>query len=98
VLLSILTTSESLSNLDKMAQGLMDRFQSAGQPAPLVLYTDRDCCSSKFKTIFNMWEDLSIRLDSWHFMRRLAAASTNESHPLYGTSCHEYRWPSSSGI
>jgi hypothetical protein len=84
VLLSILTTSESLSNLDRMAQGLMDRFHTAGQPAPLVLYTDRDCCSSKFTTMFNLWDNLIIRLDSWHFMRRLASASTNESHPLYG--------------
>ena len=84
VLLSILTTSESLSNLDRMAQAFMDRFHTAGQPAPLVLYTDRDCCSSKFTTMFNLWDNLIIRLDSWHFMRRLASASTNESHPLYG--------------
>lgn len=44
ILLSLLTTSESLSNLGKMAEGLMDRFLKAGQPHPLVLYTDRDCC------------------------------------------------------
>ena len=26
-----------------------------------------------------------VRLDSWHFMRRLAVGCTTESHPLYGT-------------
>jgi hypothetical protein len=31
-----------------------------------------------------LWNTLIFRIDSWHFMRRLASASTNESHPLYG--------------
>ena len=28
--------------------------------------------------------DVQIRLDIWHFMRRLAKGCTSESHPLYG--------------
>ena len=28
---------------------------------------------------------LQVRLDVWHFMRRLAKGCTSESHPLYGT-------------
>lgn len=32
VLLSLLTTSESLSNLEKMAEGLMNRFQMPIRP------------------------------------------------------------------
>jgi hypothetical protein len=84
ILLSIFTNSESLSNFDKMTQGLIARYHSDGQPAPLVLYSYRDCCSSKFTTMFNFWDNLIILLDSWHFMRRLAFAPTNESHPLYG--------------
>jgi hypothetical protein len=63
----ILTTSEYLSNLDKMAQGLMDQFQIAGQqPAPKVLYTDRDCGFSKFKTMFKKLGRNGYRLDSWY--------------------------------
>ena len=89
ILLSLLTTSESLSNLDKMAKGLMKRYADAQQPAPLALYTDRDCCvidgSSKFNKLFDQWPELKVRMDSWHFMRRLAKAVANESHPLYGT-------------
>ena len=67
----------------------MDRFLKAGQPHPLVLYTDRDCCKkdedSKYQRLFYRWDKLLVRLDSWHFMRRLSKACTNESHPLYGT-------------
>jgi hypothetical protein len=84
-----MTTSESLSNLTRMADGLMDRYEKALQPNPFVLYTDRDCCKagdekSKFQRLFHRWESLLVRLDSWHFMRRIAKACTNESHPLYG--------------
>ena len=89
ILLSLLTTSESLSNLGQMAEGLMDRFSKAGQPNPVILYTDRDCCkkgeSSKYQRLFYRWNELLVRLDSWHFMRRLSKSCTNESHPLYGT-------------
>lgn len=83
-----MTTSESLSNLDRMV-GLMERYAKALQPNPVVLYTDRDCCKagdekSKFQQLFHRWENLLVRLDSWHFMRRISKACTNESHPLYG--------------
>lgn len=84
-----MTTSESLSNLTRMADGLMDRYENALQPNLFVLYTDRDCCKageekSKFQRLFHHWESLLVRLDSWDFMRRIAKACTNESHPLYG--------------
>ena len=58
---------------------------------PEVLYTDRDCfssngSSSKYHHLFEEWgEGLYVRLDIWHFMRRLAGGVTSESHPLYGT-------------
>lgn len=59
-LISILTTSKSLSNLGRMAEGLMDRYAKASQPNPEVMYTDRDCCSSedrsKFQRLFHRWE------------------------------------------
>lgn len=53
----------------------------------LIYFADRDCCSqygtSKYRTPFHKW-DLVVRLDIWHFMRRLAGGCTTESHPLYG--------------
>lgn len=55
----------------------------------MLLYTDRDCCSqegpSKYLQLFSQWGGLQVRLDVWHFMRRLAKGCTSESHPLYGT-------------
>ncbi|EFX68968.1 hypothetical protein DAPPUDRAFT_329554 [Daphnia pulex] len=89
VLLSLLTTSESLANLGQMAERLMARYDKAQKAPPRVLYTDHDCCrsndKSKFQLLFNKWEDLVVRLDVWHFIRRLSNACNNESHPLYGT-------------
>ena len=67
----------------------MDRYEKANQLPPRALYTDRDCCNksgpSKYQLMFWKWKDLQVRIDSWHFMRRLAKMCTNESHPLYGT-------------
>lgn len=113
VLASVLTESEGVSALQRLADGLMGRFERAGQPPPQLLYTDRDCCSkdgqSRFKVnsitlnaetclyfmidtpiislqvLFSRWDELEVRLDIWHFMRRLARGCTSESHPLYGT-------------
>lgn len=34
--------------------------------------------------LFAGWVGLTVRLDVWHFMRRLARSCTSESHPLYG--------------
>ena len=85
----VLTSSESSVSLKKMADCLMSRYEKAGQPAPSVLYTDRDrCCldgSSKYKELFGKSPNLEVRLDIWHYMRRLAVAVSSESHPLYGT-------------
>ena len=53
VLISVLTESEGSVSLNRMAVGLMDRYNQAGVAPPLLLYTDRDCCSlsglSKYK-------------------------------------------------
>ena len=89
VLQSVVTTSESSLTLKKMADGLMKRFRDASEPEPLVIYTDRDCCSmhgsSKLGELFGDWTNLKIRLDIWHFMRRISLCITSELHPLYGT-------------
>ena len=88
VLNSIVTTSEGIASLGVMADGLINRFSQAGVVPPVLLYTDRDCCSidegvSKYHVLFSAWENLLIRLDIFHFMRRCAVGCTSESHPLY---------------
>ncbi|KAL1264929.1 hypothetical protein QQF64_002956 [Cirrhinus molitorella] len=87
VLVSVLTAAEG-HGLDAMAAGLMKRSRDAGEAAPKVMYMDRDCCSqhgqSRVKVMFSEWDELEVRLDIWHFMRRFAAGVTTEAHPLYG--------------
>ena len=81
-------TARGGEGLQKMACGLVKRFERAGKPPPQVLYVDRDCCG-KFnqwaKDLFPQWKGLTVRLDIWHFMRRLASCVSTEPHPLYGT-------------
>nr|XP_055076380.1 uncharacterized protein LOC129455637 [Misgurnus anguillicaudatus] len=88
VLVSVLTAAEG-HGLHPMAAGLMKRYREAGEAAPKVMYVDRDCCSlhgkSQVKVMFSEWDELEVRLDIWHFMRRFAAGVTTEAHPLYGT-------------
>ena len=89
ILLSVLTASESTVSLKPLADGLIKRYSLAKEPAPRVLYTDRDCCGSqeggsKLNPLFAGWPALVVRLDIYHFMRRLAAGCHSESHPLYG--------------
>jgi len=67
-----------------MATGLVNRYQQSSQPPPVLLYVDRDCCSAATRRLFQPWQDLHIRLDIWHFMRRFASCCTTESHPMYG--------------
>ena len=45
VVMSVLTESEGVEGLKRMADGLMERYEKAGEAPPKVLYTDRDCCS-----------------------------------------------------
>lgn len=44
VLNCVLTTGEG-AGLEELCQGIVMRFQNAGEPEPQVLYVDRDCCS-----------------------------------------------------
>ncbi|GFO12071.1 hypothetical protein PoB_003857600 [Plakobranchus ocellatus] len=87
VLMSVLTVAKGIG-LQRMAQGLMERYRSAGATQPEVLYVNRDCCG-KFHThardLFPQWDGLVVRLDIWHFMRRLESCVSSESHPLYAT-------------
>ncbi|KAI4795577.1 hypothetical protein KUCAC02_029801 [Chaenocephalus aceratus] len=87
VLMSVLTAAEGYGLRD-MARGLQERYQLAGKEPPQVLYVDRDCCRRDGGTcaaaaLFPAWPHLLVRLDTWRFMRRLAAGVTSESHPFY---------------
>ena len=90
VLISVLTASESNQSLQRMADGLVQRYKTAGREPPQVLYTDRDCCSttgktSRYHSLFHEWNSsLQVRLDIWHFMRRFSRGMTSEAHPLHG--------------
>ncbi|KAK3720983.1 hypothetical protein QZH41_018540, partial [Actinostola sp. cb2023] len=89
---SVLTASEGTPALQKLADGLVQRYETAHQAPPLLLYTDRDCCKlqgvTKYNQLFERWPELIIRLDIFHYMRRLALGVTSESHPLYGMFMH----------
>ncbi|XP_019626538.1 PREDICTED: uncharacterized protein LOC109471641 [Branchiostoma belcheri] len=84
ILMSVLTAAEG-QGLKPMGKGLVRRYRDAGVEAPKLLYVDRDCCSTRTTALFPGWDDLVIRLDVWHFMRRIASTCTTESHPLYAS-------------
>lgn len=75
--------------LTPMAEGLMARYQKAGQPPPELMYVDCGCCrqygASSVETLFHKWVDLGmvVRLDTWHWMHRFDAAVRTDSHPKY---------------
>ncbi|XP_050958694.1 uncharacterized protein LOC127160061 [Labeo rohita] len=89
VLNSVLTTAEG-AGLEELCQGVVKRYQNAGEPEPEVIYVDRDCCSQSgapaVLKLFRPWKSI-IRLDIFHFMRRFNCGLTTEHHPLYGTFC-----------
>ena len=63
------------------------RFAEARGDDPLVLYVDKDCCAqtgvSRTNAYFRDWRDLIVRLDIFHFMRRISSACTTDAHLLY---------------
>lgn len=73
---TLLTSSEGAPALKPLANGLVWRYREAKQHLPILLYTDRDCCCatgpSKYQQLFSEWDGLIVRLDTWHFMRRIA--------------------------
>ena len=89
ILICVLTAAEGVG-LEKMASGLMERYTTANEPPPLVMYVDRDCCfvsgsKSKVHELYCQWPNLQVRLDIYHFIRRLASGCTTDAHQLLGT-------------
>lgn len=84
VLQCVLTVGEG-EGIGKLVEGIVSRYTTANVSPPVLLYVDSHCCG-KHKTmdIFrSAWPDLLIRLDIWHFMRRLATCVTTDTHRLY---------------
>lgn len=88
VLISVLTAAEGYG-LQDMTAGLQHRYKLANCSPPEVLYVDHDCCRADGESgvaaaaLFPSWPQLQVRLDIWHYIHRLAAGVTSESHPLY---------------
>lgn len=51
----------------------------------MLILLHKQCCMPIFQNLFSKWDGLQVRLDIWHYMRRVARGCTSESHPLYGT-------------
>ena len=45
ILQSVMTSSEAVTSLQPFADGLVNRYSAANVDSPVLLYTDRDCCS-----------------------------------------------------
>lgn len=103
ILISVLTAQEG-PGLDNMVADLIRRYSSANVVPPRLLYVDTDCCregggQTKLQQRFGKWPHLIVKLDIYHFMRRLASGCTNDAHPLYPTfmaklSCCIFEWDS----
>ncbi|XP_047191158.1 uncharacterized protein LOC124850755 [Scophthalmus maximus] len=103
ILISVLTAQEGPA-LDIMVADLIRRYSNAGVTPPQLLYVDCDCClegrgPTKLQQRFGGWPDLVVKLDIYHFMRRLASGCTKDAHPLYPIfmaklSCCIFEWDS----
>ena len=88
--LNCVFTKEEGTGLLKMCQGIVTRYQHAGQQEPKVIYVDRDCCSTVGRQpvlkLFSPWNS-AVRLDIYHYMRRFDKGLASENHPLYESFC-----------
>ena len=98
VLMSVATTGEGL-HLERMASGIVRRYKDAHVDPPKALYVDRNCCGpdAPSRVFLQAWPSLAVRLDSWHFMRRIAGGVITEAHVLYapfmaGLSQSIFQW------
>ncbi|KAH3735329.1 hypothetical protein DPMN_041820 [Dreissena polymorpha] len=87
ILTSVMTSSEG-HGLTPMLVGIINRYTKAEIPSPEILYLDRDCCgASPLQQVLqaSAWNCTVVRLDIWHFMRRIATGCSTDSHALYST-------------
>lgn len=82
----VLTCEESVTMLQPMCRGLMERFHLANQPVPKILYVDQGCCRAQGATavevLFQPWVDngMVVRLDIFHWIHRFDVAIRTEAH------------------
>ena len=64
------------------------RYEKANALPPECIWVDRGCCSQSgspsIMKILHPWQ-CSIRLDIFHFIRRIGLAADSEHHPAFGT-------------
>lgn len=71
----LISTAQEGSGSENMASDLIKRYTNAG-----------GWCSEAGRTKLGnqvQWVDLVIRLDIWHFMRRIAVGCTTDAHQRY---------------
>ena len=66
----------------------MQRYADANEPHPIGIYVDRSCCrltgGNAINDLFHRWDNLWVRLDIFHWMRRISlSVVTTEAHPLF---------------
>ena len=84
MIMSVLTASEG-SGIRHSIDCIVKRYAEAQVTPPEILDVDRDCCgSSPIQRMFSGWKDLQVRLDIWHFMRRISVGCNTDCHRLYG--------------
>ena len=81
-----MTTGEGKA-LEPLIRGITKRYEDAEVTPPEILYVDSQCCGNSpiSGTFKSAWPNLHVRLDIWHFMRRLAVGVTTDTHRLYAT-------------
>ena len=86
ILNSVMTTVEG-HGITPMLVGIINRYTNAQEKPPEIIYIDRDCCGDsplQQVLVASGWNAV-LRLDIWHFMRRIATGCSTESHQLYST-------------
>lgn len=62
-------------------------YKMADFPPPDCIWVDRGCCvesgTPSLMKIFHPWKS-TLRLDIFHFIRRLGLAADSEHHPAFG--------------
>ncbi len=72
-----------------MAEGLMERYRTADEAPPKLMYVDRGCCHihgvSSVEQLFSEWTDrgMLVRLNIFHWIHRFDAALRTDHHPKY---------------
>lgn len=89
ILTSVLTCEKSLDKMRPMAEGLMARYERAGEAPPELMYVDRGCCHvlgvSSVEQLFSGWVEggMLVRLDVFHWIHRFDDALRTDHHPKY---------------